>query len=795
MGIAQHKVKVVDAQTGLPLAFVNIRFDDSKHGCSSDINGRFEVPERPAIKVLKCSYVGYLDTLVILESLLAKSPYVIKMQSTQYALKEIMILPGINPAHRIIQNTIDHRKQNNPEKLNSFSYKAYHKMVFTADSQFVGTPDSLQYNGLDTVGVDSSEIRMREFLEKQHLFMMESVSERKYLKPDRSTEKVLATRISGMQAPLFALLATQFQSFSFYSPLVNVAGQEYVNPISRGSTNKYFFKLEDTLYDASDTVFVIAFRPLWGKNFEGLKGVLYIHSADWAIKSVIAEPFEQNENLGIRIEQLYEPNDSGVWFPVQLNTRLMFSSIQLNGSDLVGIGHTYLDDVKINPEIKAREFNHVVIEMASDAGAKDQEYWGKYRVDSLNLKEQMTYHVMDSLGEELNTDRWYKAFQILTTGQIPMGKLSLDIDKFYQYNQYEKSRIGMGMRTNDRLIPWWIGRGYFAYGFGDKAWKYGLGMDFYLNKYYDMALKLDYVNDLEEVGEHEKFGRPGFLNTEFARNVLRKDFVFTESYKAQFTSRLLKHFKWEVGFENSMRNTTNNYLFKSVSGDVDVWQSDYRFTEVSLGMRFGFREKFIMESQGLTSLGTKYPVIQVRFHQGIKGLLGGQFDYQRIDAQLDYKVSTRYIGKTKLRITGGMVMSDLPAYELYHGKGSAAKFFLHASNTFNTMRVGEFLSDRYVAAYLEHNFGNLLLKTEYFAPELVLVSSATYGELSNPDLHRNITYQTLEKGYFESGLLINNLMRSVFSGLGVGVYYRYGPYQYSSVKDSLFFKLSSSMSF
>ena len=48
----------------------------------------------------------------------------------------------------------------------------------------------------------------------------------------------------------------------------------------------------------------------------------------------------------------------------------------------------------------------------------------------------------------------------------------------------------------------------------------------------------------------------------------------------------------------------------------------------------------------------------------------------------------------------------------------------------------------------------------------------------------------MEKGYFESGLLINNIFRVQIFRYGIGVLYRYGPYTYTKTIDNFAFKLT-----
>ena len=108
----------------------------------------------------------------------------------------------------------------------------------------------------DTAILDSTQREAYKFFEKQDFFMLETVTERKYMSPGLNQENVLATRVSGFKDPMMAFMISQVQSTSFYDDFIRILGSNYINPISRGSTKKYFFTLEDTTYS-----------PSWGFNF------------------------------------------------------------------------------------------------------------------------------------------------------------------------------------------------------------------------------------------------------------------------------------------------------------------------------------------------------------------------------------------------------------------------------------------------------------------------------------------------------------------------------------------------
>ncbi|NCP45217.1 MAG: hypothetical protein GW818_02015 [Flavobacteriales bacterium] len=84
----------------------------------------------------------------------------------------------------------------------------------------------------------------------------------------------------------------------------------------------------------------------------------------------------------------------------------------------------------------------------------------------------------------------------------------------------------------------------------------------------------------------------------------------------------------------------------------------------------------------------------------------------------------------------------------------------------------------------------MLLKIKKFQPEFVLTSSVGYGDLDHKELHQGIAFKTMNKGFYESGLVINSILKLNNSTFGIGAFYRYGPYQFDKASDNFAFKLS-----
>lgn len=801
--------RVISASSGQALPFVTIVYNDQKEGFSTDIDGNFSFQLSDKVEFLKFSYVGYESVLIPKEKISANQELIIRMKEKEFNIDEVTVFPGENPAHRIIKAAVKNRKLNDPDKLKSYAYTAYHKMVFTVDlenpvvnknykppiqekdSISIAKADSVKHSTNDTTPHRS----MKEFFAEQDLFLMESVSETKFKQPGLKSEKVIMSRASGFKQPSFVLLASQFQSFSIYKDMITLAESRYINPLAQGSWNKYFFNIEDTTFtDRGDTVFIISYRPKKGKNFEALKGVLKINTYKYAVQSITARPVENEGALGIRIRQSYDLVDDKYWFPKELDTKLIFNTLNVSEVNdslfyfIVAKGKSYLRNIKINQDIKRKEIGNIDFLVANKAFKQADSLWQKYRQDSLTEKDLKTYHVMDSINQEHNLDLKLKTFKVLAKGYFPVGFINLDFNKLMDWNVYEKFRLGIGAHTNDKLIKNLSLGGYFAYGFGDNEWKYGGNLKYKIYPKRDIELNLSYQNDIEESSGYEFIQKPGFSSTESYRWWFIKDMSYNQQYAIDFQFRPLRKFKMRLNANQSTKYNTSGWYFQN--GSADLPKTKYRFFETNVQIAYTPNEKLsYFAGQLMNSYGSS-PAVFVNISKGYKNQWGN-FDYWKLESKVLLSALTKSFGRTDLVLTAAKVWSNLPYFELYNGHGSYYDFTLETANSFATMRMNEFLSDEFANLYFRQDFGSLLFKGKKFRPQVVFITNIGFGSLSKPSLQQNLEFKTMEKGYYESGLLLNRLFKSSgIMGIGFGVYYRYGPYALSQTKDNFAYKLS-----
>ena len=96
----------------------------------------------------------------------------------------------------------------------------------------------------------------------------------------------------------------------------------------------------------------------------------------------------------------------------------------------------------------------------------------------------------------------------------------------------------------------------------------------------------------------------------------------------------------------------------------------------------------------------------------------------------------------------------------------------------------ESVSSRFLNLYYSHDFGPLIFGHSKLKPDFVIYHHMGWGSLDDKILHRStgVVFQSYNKGFFESGIGINNLLKFklfgiLYGGLGTGFFYRYGPHK------------------
>jgi hypothetical protein len=732
----------------------------------TDIDGIFQVQD--TLQSIQVRATGYYDTIIELSLVQTGKIY---LRSKAQNVQEVVVKPGINPAERIMAQVIANRMKNHPFENDGFISKQYSKFTFDLD-------DASRKILEDTV-VDPSDTNiysMKQFFGRQHLFLIETASQHYFEPPYKEKEIVEAYKVSGFTDPLFSTFAQSMQSFHFYDNQVELLGEQFVNPIAFGGINRYLFILEDTTINGTDTTFTIFFRPRKGKDFEGLTGRLFINTNGFAIEKVSAKPYRSSSGgTYITIIQEYAFLDGKKWFPVKLSTEVQMAFVAFNVSEgktafVTGKGATYMENVQFNPkELEKVRFNNIAVQTKVGSEKIQDATWDSLRPFELTDKEKNTYVLNDSLSKEENLDRYLKLAKVLSSGRIPLGYMNLDVTRLFAVNGFEKTRLGLGLENSDKLIPWLTAGIYGAYGFGDKVWKYGGALDFHLDPSTKTNLKLFYSNDAVEVGGNVLYKTSLIYSQDPGRMLFVNNMSYQKKAGIQFSTivRANKHLALELNYQQNQFANGYQYLQQS---SCSAFMSSLLFS-------WAIREKGVILGDVFVPKGSKFPKIQIRLEKAwnIPSLDVASMDFVRL--QFNAFHITTIPGNGRFTWNVRAAWTNVPTPLLYQQAihASYVNRSISIANTFETAGVTEFYHQQQVNVFLRYICNAQRTKAKWNEPQFGVHYAFGYGTMSNQTAH-NLSFNTMDKGFHEAGLLFNGLFVSGKSSMGIGVFTRFGAY-------------------
>jgi hypothetical protein len=771
---------VKDSASAQPLAFVSVLVSGQiTTSAMSDIDGQFKIQSLSFPCELQLSYVGYKALKIRLEKAPSEK-LKIQLVPLQQLLRVVEIQAGENPAHRIIKETWTRRNQHDPEKLDQYSCSIYNKMVLTGKPDSTYKPKTFD----ELANVKSAD----SLFDTQHLFMIES-SNKRYRKGAKVKEEVLGSKISGFKEASFLTLALKFQPFTFYEPIIELAGQSYVNPISRNSEALYFFSLEDTLFTGADTTFVISFHPRKGKIFKGLEGVLYISAPDYAINYVIANPTEDPSPTKMSIRQQYKRMPDGTWFPEQIITALEFTSVNIPGRRTVAESRAYISDVDITTKLENSFFDEVEFEVVKDAAKRDTLFWENVRVEDLTEYEKATYYYVDSLFKAQKIERKVSGLEALTKGYIPIRWFNLDIYRLVRRNEHEGFRLGAGGITNEKFSKYIAIGGYGAYGFKDRVTKYGAEMQLYVHRKSESTLRFAWYSDVNESGSVWLRNDRRSMRNELFRSYLIARMDAEERSSVSFGFRSFKYLHTTLFAEQVHMKPQYNFSYKTLPTDAR-----FSWLETGASLVYSLRQSFYRNGNVKLPLATPNPVFRVQYTNGIDLNGGGTRNYQRIDFRFEHSKIFRRIGKSFLQVNAGYIEGQLPYAKLFNARANFranADINVSSDNSFETVLMNEFVSDKYASFYFAQDLG-AFFRIRKFSPSFVLVQNSIIGTLSSANALAQsfVSVSSPKAGVHEAGLLMRNILVFNNGGYGVGMYYRYGATAKPDWEKNIYFKLN-----
>lgn len=797
---------VKDASSNKPLPFASIYISTGMNTIS-DVDGKFSITTLAPISEFTISYIGYDKKTTPIEK--GKSFYQISLHQNTNTLQEV-IIPRENPAVAIIRKVIAKKTQNNPlQKLDSFEFKCYNNLVITAN------PDSIN-SKIDTVSIlknnikiDSSNYKFKKTVQKQHLFQTEKVSLYQY-NGNQLKETILGTKMAGLQQPIYEILGFKLQSFSIYDSNYELFETKYNSPIANDAVKEYKYQLLDSIAIEGRNVYMIHFKNKKKNKATGLEGVLYIDKNTFGVAKAVMRIKGVLDISGTH-EFNFIPQKQ-VWFPssksfkiVKGNNdddlKLLGGTIQFEGdaekdfkprkkeaSDFIYLLSKSTNfELQLNQPIKIKN-GAIALEISKVAINRTDEFWNAYRKDSLDIRSKRTYTVLDSIAKKNQLERKITIGRRLINGFFPAGPIDLDLRKFFSFNNYEGFRIGIGGTTNDRFSKTIKMEGYSAYGTKDGSFKYSFGTGVQLEEQTNSWLGVSYTDDVREIASTIfSIDKRGFKIYD-PRPFNISTFYNFKSWKAFVETKIIPKTEsvWEIA--TSKLEPKFNYTFL-LNGKP---YANYTMTTAMVSLKWNPFSDYMQTPTGRVEVEKRFPKFTFQFTKSVPKMASNDFDFGKIDLRTEFEKKYLNGQKTSMLIQGGYAFGDLPLSHLYSISPNnitketiLQRITFAGKNSFETMYYNEFFSSEYVQFQFKHGFKKITLFKKV-KPSFVFVTRMAWGNLKDPERHLGLDFKTLNKGYFESGIELNQ----IYKGLGLVGFYRYGPNGLLKFEDNIAVKIS-----
>lgn len=766
--------QVFETFSKTPIPFAHININEGTIHAFSDIDGKFAIPLDTTITQITVSQ--YLHRTVQLSSPIKNDSLIINLNKNEYFIFNSSSDPI---AESIIKKVLTWKNFNNFRGFKNYSYATYNKLSFSSG-------ENKSTNNYLKTASKILPLKLKEFKEQQHFLLVETVTEKKFHNTLNQIEIITGAKSSGVNVPSLLLQTTQLQFSSVYDNFFNIKGKPYISPLSGNPFEGYAFNLIDSINSLNHTTYVIKFNPLPNKNFDGLKGILFINTQFYGVKYFITSPANENQ-VSTNIYQAFQLHNGNAWFPYQNKTEV----ISYKGIAIVNFKATmtsYIKDVRLNQELDYYDFDETILKLPPFADQREEAFWQKNRTVPLTIADSNTYQYFSENDSKKRLQEVLQLGERVYYGFIPLGKVNLDLTKVLHFNEVEGVRLGLGLYTNEKL---WTNKsvgGYLGYGTKDQRFKFGGNFSYQLQEDQNLRYNFALYHDLREAGAvNFAFDRYQFSSESLRLLRLRILDLVTEVQNS-ITMHPLKYLDLHSGVNFSHNRPTYSYNYRGES-------KSFQFTELQLGGRYAFGEQFVQIPSKKFSLGTKYPVVYAQVTQGIN-FGWGNFNYSKFDWKVEESIKILKIGISTFQLIGGITRGDAPYMKLYNGRGSLKRPSVVIHNSFETMRYNEFLSDRYIAFFYTHNFGRIIYQHKNIQPSLSIMHNVGIGSLKNSGVHEGlpIDFRTMEKGYVETGLFLDNVLvfklTGLNTGIGAGFFYRYGPYASLKGSENVVFKFS-----
>ncbi|QAA82674.1 carboxypeptidase-like regulatory domain-containing protein [Aequorivita sp. H23M31] len=782
---SQTKISgLIKDTSGEPIAFANVIFKGSQEGTISDENGRFYLESAKTFPTVVFSFIGYTTKEVELSQRITYKMEVV-LEEAASALDEVVIFTGKtskknNPAIDILRKIWENRRENGVKKFKQYQYDKYEKLEFDLNSIDSAFMQSKIFNGMEFIFdmTDTSNITGKTYLP---IFLNEAYY-KVYGDNVLNTEKedLIGNKNSGFDnnQALIAFIKDLYSEYDVYDNYLKFFDKAFTSPLSRTGIDVYNYVLQDSAFRDNKWCYNIIYYPR-RKNELTFKGDFWVNDTTWAIKEINLQA-SKSANLNwvrdVYIEQKFDVLNDSIflitrdYFMSDFSLRKKEKAKGIYGKRTT-LYNNYVFDVPKDKKFYSEQVDPYQYEIYN----RPDEFWDERRLEKLSKDEKGIYKMLDTLRTVPRFNTLYNLTATLASGYYLIDHFDAGpIYSIFGYNEAEGVRIRLGGRTFFSQNDLWRLEGFGAYGFKDNKFKYGLSGKWLLDRRSRLTVFGGNRRDVEQTG----------ASLTNSNDVLGRNLASSTLFSVGTNDRLSNINLSTVGFDiepwkNFVVRVTGSY--RTLRSATETFSIDYKvmddgvFTgeiasevhqpEIEVGLFYtpGKKTSGFGVERTIINDGS-YSTFYVGYGYGMKDILGGDFEYRRLQAYYSRPWNIGGLGRLFSTAEIGKTFDPVPLSLLSPIPGNQTYFTIY--NTFTQLDYYEFVSDTYASLYLQHDFGGRIFSRipiirKWNLREIVGFR-AVYGTISQDNIYlnaSNIVYQAPEDIYWEWSVGVGNIFK------------------------------------
>lgn len=761
----QFNGTVTDISNGHSLSFATVYLAKSKVGVTTDSSGRFQLSSAYRADTLVVSSVGF-KTIDMGITDHTKFPLAISLTPSDYNLNEVMVYAGKNPADILFKKIIAHKPENDKRNLESYSYEVYNKLQFDMED----VSEKLQHKKIlkpfEFVFQNADSVNGHTLLP---MFLSETISDYYFTRQPKAEKEIIkSSKITGVKNQSMAqFTGSMYQNINVYENYLSLFKTNFISPVADNGLAYYKYYIVDSTVTLHSKTFKVKFKPRRPTE-NTFVGSFWVDSLSCALTDIemnLSSKSNLNFVKDISIHQQFEKVRGGKTM-MSVNEMEVHFRLPEKMFGVVAKKYTSYKNTAVNENAIHEIFDdRISVKLDGKVLQKSEEYWAGARHTQLSAQEKETYRMMDSLLNSKAYKHYHTILNTLGTGYLTKGLFEIGpFYNFYTKNNIEGTRYRFGLRTSNQFSKNLMFYGYGAYGTADHRWKYNSGFLYMLGKTPRQTISADIISDYAYGSDHfNELGSDNVFASFFRKNIPLKT-VWMQSEKFMYEKEWLIGFSNKIILQHRSILPSWNYSFQLNLESPDIENATVTLTEITYAARFAWQEKFYTGEFLRTSMGSKFPIIELKYTRAVKGIMNSNFEYQKLYFEVNDKINLHFFGRLEYNIAAGKTFGTLPYPALNVARGNETYYYSNYS--FNGMNNYEFVTDHYVSAMVTEHFGTfpfryfpLLQKLKWRS---VATSKMLWGgmnasnKLANSNNEIHIPDST---PYLELGVGVENIFR------------------------------------